>query len=1071
MRSRRPSAGRRHDEGIAGDEAVLGDRGLGGRVPAVARLRALNLLQCGAILVCVPPEDGPERLIGRHREWRAASEILARVAEGVGAVLLVAGEAGIGKTALAEEFYLAARRDGWRTAWATCAHGAALPGLWPWQRILSALEGEDARVAVEVGDPVAARVALFDGIADRLAAASTAAPVLAVIDDAHWADPASLAMLLHAAATVRQARVCVVATYRPEDARAGTALGEVLAGLRRTATELWLGPLATEEVAALATLAADGRDLPDGTSRWLATVTRGNPLFVTELVRLLPSGWTGDVAAFPTPPSVISLMAERLAGLSERAQAMLQTAAVIGTEFDVTTLALALDEPAEAVLDDLQDTTCQAITRDVGPARFAFAHPLFRAALYDGLGLADRTAAHGRVAAVLEAMRSAGGQVEVAALAHHFGRSAPLGNAEAAVRYAVEAAHEALNSGAYETASLRFAQALATLELAPDAASRVELLLGEADAEAAAGHRTRALELYERAGQLAAAEGDLAALARAALGRSGGAGMEVVVDETAMAMIDRALTLLGDSAPALRARLLARLSVALAPSGAVPHRAALVAAALELAGASGSEVARADADIAWCHLHAGPSHVMERIERARRVVAAAAAVGEVRLELLGRRLEVEALFEAGRFADVDDAVTQYATRAQLVREPAYTFFAPLWRATLAAARGDDRRYRRERAALETLIRDEPEEGNARLLADVQELFHRLDNEGDATGALAIFDRVNGGGPAALDPQFAVSYALVLAAAGAPDEARRLVDTSASVVRSLPHDAEWLPALVQLVDLAALVGPHGLLPWAVEMLAPAAEVWAVEGIGAAVRGPAARALALGAAILGDGEAADRYATQAELLAVGSGVVPWPTHRARPVAVTGPRQPSRATLRREADGWFVDFGGRRAFIRHSKGIGDIAYLLARPGVEVAALELVAEGGASVLAVEPGSALDAKARAAYQRRLAELDAELDHADAAGDARRSAALAAEREMLVAELRRAFGLGGRARRTGSTGERARTAVTTRIRDALKRLEAVHPEAAAHLRRSVRTGTFCAYQPEADVQWDVSVAG
>ncbi|MGH9266565.1 MAG: ATP-binding protein, partial [Acidimicrobiales bacterium] len=346
-------------------------------------------------------EQAPAGLIGRDDEWRTARAILARVAEGVGAVLLVAGEAGIGKTALSEELYRVARGEGWRTAWATCAYGAVVPGLWPWRRILSALEGGDALVGVDVGDPVAARVALFDVIADRLAQASNEAPVLVVIDDAHWADLASAAMLLHEAATVRQGRVCVLATYRPEDAGAGSVLGELLPGLRRTSTELWLGPLGTEDVAALAATVAKGSDLSDTTRQRLATMTGGNPLFVTELMRFLPAGWTGDTN-LRVSPTVTSLVGQRLAALPERARATLEIAAVIGTEFDVATLARALDQPPALVLADLHDTRRHEITHDVETGGFAFRHPLFRAALYDALGTAGRAAAHARVAAALE---------------------------------------------------------------------------------------------------------------------------------------------------------------------------------------------------------------------------------------------------------------------------------------------------------------------------------------------------------------------------------------------------------------------------------------------------------------------------------------------------------------------------------------------------------------------------------------------------------------------------------------------------------------------------------------------
>jgi hypothetical protein len=112
-----------------------------------------------------------------------------------------------------------------------------------------------------------------------------------------------------------------------------------------------------------------------------------------------------------------------------------------------------------------------------------------------------------------------------------------------------------------------------------------------------------------------------------------------------------------------------------------------------------------------------------------------------------------------------------------------------------------------------------------------------------------------------------------------------------------------------------------------------------------------------------------------------------------------------------------------------------------------------------------IDAEAREAYKTRLGELDADLEEADRAGDIERSARAREERDALVAQLAAAYGLGGRARRSGDAAERARSAVTWRIRDALVRIEAAHPELGHHLRHSVRTGTFCVYDPEEPADW------
>ncbi|HEX6336409.1 MAG TPA: hypothetical protein VFZ85_05600 [Jiangellaceae bacterium] len=167
-------------------------------------------------------------------------------------------------------------------------------------------------------------------------------------------------------------------------------------------------------------------------------------------------------------------------------------------------------------------------------------------------------------------------------------------------------------------------------------------------------------------------------------------------------------------------------------------------------------------------------------------------------------------------------------------------------------------------------------------------------------------------------------------------------------------------------------------------------------------------------------------------------------------------------RQGDVWKVTFAGRTAFARHTKGMSDIATLLRRPGQEVSAMDLI---GAGAVVTSTGPALDERARAEYQERIRELQAEVDDADRANDPYRAERATLELDALVDELSSAYGLGGRSRATGETAERARTAVTWRIRAAIDRLHSSHSELADHLRRSVQTGRFCRYEPPAEVSW------
>jgi tetratricopeptide (TPR) repeat protein len=181
-----------------------------------------------------------------------------------------------------------------------------------------------------------------------------------------------------------------------------------------------------------------------------------------------------------------------------------------------------------------------------------------------------------------------------------------------------------------------------------------------------------------------------------------------------------------------------------------------------------------------------------------------------------------------------------------------------------------------------------------------------------------------------------------------------------------------------------------------------------------------------------------------------------------------------FRREGDYWSVSFEGHTVRVRDLKGMRYLARLLADPGREYHVLDLVAaetgsgaQPDSSRAAGLPrstlghaGEGLDAQAKDAYRRRLAEIDDDLEQARAIGDAERAAQADVEREFLVRELARAFGLGGRDRPAASASERARAAVTRAVRQAMTRIAEHHPQLGQHLSRTIRTGTYCAYVPD-----------
>ncbi len=180
-----------------------------------------------------------------------------------------------------------------------------------------------------------------------------------------------------------------------------------------------------------------------------------------------------------------------------------------------------------------------------------------------------------------------------------------------------------------------------------------------------------------------------------------------------------------------------------------------------------------------------------------------------------------------------------------------------------------------------------------------------------------------------------------------------------------------------------------------------------------------------------------------------------------------------FRREGDYWLVVFDGLTVRARDLKGMRYLARLLGSPGREQHVLDLVAaeSGGDAGLPRsalgDAGEILDQRAKEAYRRRLEEIEEDIDEATALGDDERAAQADAEREFLVRELARAFGLGGRDRRAASASERARVSVTRAVRQAMERIAEHHPTLGEHLDHAIRTGTYCAYAPDprAPVGW------
>jgi hypothetical protein len=295
------------------------------------------------------------------------------------------------------------------------------------------------------------------------------------------------------------------------------------------------------------------------------------------------------------------------------------------------------------------------------------------------------------------------------------------------------------------------------------------------------------------------------------------------------------------------------------------------------------------------------------------------------------------------------------------------------------------------------------------------------------------------------------------------------------IDSVPRDSEWLETLWNLGEVAAAVAELEAVEAIHDELVPYADLWAVDGVGAACYGAVSHQLGLLSLALDrhdetrqwlDAASHAHESVGADHLAASTASL---RHSLRPLP---PRRRKSTTatineLSREGSVWHLRWQGTVATVRHSKGMLDIARLLERPGQELHALDLMDATGSAPNTGDAGPMLDDKARQAYKQRLEELEDDLNDAAAMADDGRVARLEHERDLLVTEITRAYGLGGRPRTVGDPTERARKAVGMRIATAIRAIAATDPDLARHLDRSIVTGRYCSYQPETDTEWQV----
>lgn len=555
-------------------------------------------------------------LVGRSAEW--ATLLQSHEATGVnGHVVILEGEAGVGKTRLAEEFLAYLRGRGAIALTARCYAGETDLAYGPFVELLGAaigqpqsvdnLEGlpahalsEAARLLPEFAslrpelpptvplDTPGAQSRFFEGISQVLLASSGGTtPGILFFDDLHWADAASLDLLAYLVRRLRGRPVYILATWRSEQVPAGHRLRGLLAEAQRTgtATFLPLSRLSRSAVVELVRSAVGSENLSDELVERLYDETEGLPLllegYLTAIVR-------GELAieddAWLLPGSTLDLLHGRLQAISETGWQLLNTAAVIGRSFDFDTVREASGRSEEETVTALEELISQGLVQEVRtPADkrsliYDFSHEKLRTVVYEETSLARRRLLHRRVAAAF-ASRSHGSQETgppAAQIAYHYRLA---GQEAEAADYSKLAGEQARDVYANAEALAHFRAALALGH--PDAAALHEAI---GDLHTLSGDYGAALSSYEAAAALS----DTTTLITVER-KLGIVYQRRGEYELAESHFQAALSALGDSGPSSeRARLHADLSLAAHHQGQTDQAVELARRALELAEAAGN---------------------------------------------------------------------------------------------------------------------------------------------------------------------------------------------------------------------------------------------------------------------------------------------------------------------------------------------------------------------------------------------------------------------------------------------------------------------------------------------------
>jgi DNA-binding SARP family transcriptional activator/tetratricopeptide (TPR) repeat protein len=820
--------------------------------------------------------------VGRRSELERLSEHFRRAATGQRRLLLLEGEPGIGKTRLALQLMSVCEAEGALALYGRCDAETLIT----YQPFVEALRrylargapersrawaeryGEDIRFIPELAKALGIRAPardaaedseryrLFEAVSEMLAEIAQDQPVVLVVDDLHWAPKPTLLMLREVVRSTAAAPLLIVGTYRRTEPAAD--LVDMLVHLRREHQfeRVTLDGLDKDDAGELIEQLS-ARPLPEELSRAISEETEGSPFFLEEMLRHVESrvpAADSDAREWwrhhDLPESIREVIGQRLAAMSERTSQALRVAAVIGREFSFELLEAIGPLQEDELYDVVEESLGAHVVADVPGeyGRYSFTHSLIRQTLYEGITATRRARMHAAVGQALERLHGGAAEPPLAELAHHFSLAPPAHGATRAVEYAERAAGRALDELAYEEAARLYGMALDALgQDAPVLPRRCGLLLRLGEAQAKAGEVAAARATFGRAAEAARRLDAPRELARAALGygtvgqMSGG-----VVDAGVVALLEEALSALGEGDAALRARLLARLAMELSFSEQRERRAALSEQALGLARAVGDTRGLGYALVARHWSLWGPANVEDRLVAANDLLRLAKDSHDERLAMQGHRWRMIDLLELGEIDGVDVEIEAFERLAAKRRRPSEAPYGPLFRAMRLLLAGEFDQAEAVSAHARQLG-ERVQDTNA-IQAHVLQMVALWRERGGVEGIEDLVRRQAERFPSI--PGWGCVLAHVHAESGHDREALPLLDTFArDEFRGLPHDGLWLGAIALLAEAAAALGEPRHAEGLYALLEPYADRNVAFGWVSACGGSASRHLGLLAGLLG------------------------------------------------------------------------------------------------------------------------------------------------------------------------------------------------------------------------------